>query len=279
MRTGFAMVLVAGIGLAGAAVYMARGYIGQTQSALEQQQALLAALGPITQVYVLKSAKTYGDPLTPEDVELVYMPKNALPEGTFTSEETLFPSGVGLGRFVLRQMEPREPVLEAKVTKPGEPPGLAGQLERGMRAFAIEVNVQTGVSGFLQPGNFVDVFWTGNSGGPEGEITRLIESKARVIAVDQQSDASGGALVARTVTVAVTPQQVARLAQAQSSGRLTLSLVGQDDGPVEGQISINTTDIIGRAAVEVVAAPEEQRCTITQMKGGERLVVDIPCTN
>lgn len=279
MRTGFALVLVAGIGLAGAAVYMARGYIGQTQSALEQQQALLAALGPITQVYVLKSAKTYGDPLTPEDVELVYMPQNALPEGTFTSEETLFPTGIGQGRFVLRQMEPREPVLAVKVTKPGEPPGLAGQLERGMRAFAIDVNVQTGVSGFLQPGNFVDVFWTGNTGGPEGEITRLIESKARVIAVDQQSDASGGALVARTVTVAVTPQQVARLAQAQSSGRLTLSLVGQNDGPVEGLISINTTDIIGKAAVEVVAAPEDQRCTITQMKGGERLVVEIPCTN
>ncbi|MCU0816251.1 MAG: Flp pilus assembly protein CpaB [Cypionkella sp.] len=279
MRTGFALVLVAGIGLAGAAVYMAKGYIGQTQSALEQQQQILAALGPITQVYVLKTGKNYGDPLTAEDVELVYMPANSLPEGTFGNAETLFPPGPNQGRFVLRQMEPREPILQAKVTGPGEPPGLAGQLERGKRAFAIKVDVQSGVSGFLQPGNFVDVFWTGNSGGPEGEITRLIESKARVIAVDQTSDASGGALVARTITVAVTPEQVARLTQAQSSGRLTLSLVGQDDEAVTSPLSVDNASITGRQEVEVVVAPEEQRCTITQMKGGERVVVEIPCTN
>jgi pilus assembly protein CpaB len=86
-------------------------------------------------------------------------------------------------------------------------------------------------------------------------------------------------LVARTITVAVTPEQVARLTQAQSSGRLTLSLVGQDDEAVTSPLSVDNASITGRQEVEVVVAPEEQRCTITQMKGGERVVVEIPCTN
>ncbi|WP_435259685.1 Flp pilus assembly protein CpaB [Thioclava sp. FR2] len=279
MRAMFGLVLVAGVGLAGSAVYMAKGYIGQTQSALEQQQQMLAKLGPITQVYVMKEQKNYGDPLTIDDVELVYWPKNSLPEGAFNDAAVLFPPGTNQERFMLRTTEKFEPILEVKITRPGEPPGLTGQLAKGMRAFAVKVDAVSGVSGWVQPGDYVDINWTGSVNGMNGELTRLIESSTKVIAVDQQAGAQSSATVARTVIVAATPAQVARLTQAQATGRLTLSLVGSAADAVEGLVEVDSNSLLGITQEEVVVKQEAKRCTIFQNKGGERVEVEIPCTN
>ena len=279
MRAMFGMVLVAGIGLAGSAVWLAQGYIGKTQSELEYQQQLMALLGPVTQVYVLNKPKNYGDALTKEDVSLVYWPTNSMPAGVFAAEDVLFPPGNRQERFVLRQMEPNEPVLEVKVTKPGDPPGLTGQLAKGMRAFAINVNVESGVGGFLQPGDFVDIYWTGSVDSVEGNLTRLIETSTRIIAVDQQAGASSGTTVARTVTVVATPEQVARLAQAQNSGRLALSLVGNAEDKIDRTVETTLKDMLNIEAPTVVVAEQEKVCTIRQRSGSEVIEVPVPCTN
>ena len=56
MRAMFGLVLVAGVGLAGAAVYMARGYISKTETALQKELAIKA------QVQAFKALKTGGKP-------------------------------------------------------------------------------------------------------------------------------------------------------------------------------------------------------------------------
>ncbi|WP_103332666.1 Flp pilus assembly protein CpaB [Pseudotabrizicola formosa] len=279
MRGMFGLVLVAGVALAGSAVYLAKGYIGQTQTQLEQERELRAKVGPIVQVYVVTKTKNYGEELTPEDVQLVYWPQNSLPEGVFSDEAVLFPAGVEDRRYILRQMDKFEPILTSKVTDPGKGAGLTGQIAKGMRAFAINVDVSSGVSGFVQPGDRVDVYWTGAVDGTGGEITRLIESSTRIIAVDQQADASAGATVARTVTVAATPSQVARLAQAQATGRLALSLVGSGDDSVTETIEINSRELLNIQNQEVVQVEAEKVCTVIQRSGSERVEVPIPCTN
>jgi pilus assembly protein CpaB len=279
MRSMFGLVLIAGVALAGTAVYLAKGYIGDTQSALEQERQMRAKVGPITQVYVMKNPKNYGEALLPEDVALAYWPKNSLPEGTFEAELDLFPKGANQARFVLRQMEKFEPVMAVKITNPGESPGLTGQLAKGMRAFAIKVDVASGVSGFVQPGDRVDIYWTGAVNGLDGELTRLIESTTQVIAVDQQAGASSGATVARTVTVAASPEQVARLAQAQATGRLALSLVGNSDESVSGLVEVNSNTLLGIEAQEIVNVEVEKVCTIRNRKGGEVIEIPVPCTN
>ncbi|MFN7222789.1 MAG: Flp pilus assembly protein CpaB [Paracoccaceae bacterium] len=279
MRGMFGLVLVAGVGLAGTAVYMAQGYIGQTQSALEQERQLRAQVGPIVQVYVVNKTKNYGEALVPEDVQLVYWPQNSLPEGAFMDQATLFPATTKESRFVLRQMEKFEPILTSKVTDPGQSAGLTGQIAKGMRAFAIKVDVASGVSGFVQPGDRVDVYWTGNVDGMGSELTRLIESSTRIIAVDQQAGAQSGAIVARTVTVAASPEQVARLAQAQATGRLALSLVGSADDTITGTIEVDSTALLNIQKREVVQVEAEKVCTVIQRNGNERIEVPIPCTN
>ena len=56
MRAMFGLVLVAGVGLAGAAVYMAKGYISKTESALQKELAIKAQTGGLVEVYVVKKA-------------------------------------------------------------------------------------------------------------------------------------------------------------------------------------------------------------------------------
>ena len=279
MRMMFGLVLVVGLALAGAAVYMAQGYISQTQTALDREREMRARTGPLVEVFVVNKPKNYGDELTRDDVQLIYWPENALPENIFRDPELLFPKDSKAPRYVLRQMETYEPILAVKVTEPGEPAGLTGQLAKGMRAFAVKVDVTSGVSGFVQPGDRVDIYWTGAQAGIEGEITRLIESTVKIIAVDQTANGGVGAMVARTVTVAASPEQVARLAQAQATGRLALSLVGSGDETVTGRIEVDSNGLLGIEEQQVAKIEEQKVCTIRTRKGADVVEMPIPCTN
>lgn len=278
MRTVFGLVLVVGLALAGFAVYMAQGFISQTQDALAQERAIREKSGPLVEVYVANKPLNYGDILTKDDVQLIYWPENALPETIFRDPAVLFPEDGKEARYVVRQMEMFEPLLASKVTEPGQPAGLTGQLAKGMRAFAIKVDVDSGVSGFLQPGDNVDVYWTGQTGGVEGDLTRLIENSVKIVAVDQVANGERAAAVARTVTVEATPEQVARLAQAQATGRLALSLVGVGDDTLSASIEVDNKGLLGIEAQQVVAAEEVKICTIRTRKGGEAVEITIPCT-
>ncbi|KAA9010311.1 Flp pilus assembly protein CpaB [Histidinibacterium aquaticum] len=285
MRAVFGLVLIVGIGLAGFAVYMAQDYLEQTQAQLARERAAAAEAVPTVEIYAVNREIGYGEQLTPEDVQIIRYAEPFLPEGTFATEEQLFPEGAEEPRVVLRPMLALEPVLAAKVTEPGEDAGLTSRLSRGMRAFAIRVDVSSGVSGFLRPGDRVDIYWTGRSVSNDGrveEVTKLIESAVKLIAVDQQADGSSSfnATIARTVTVEATPQEVAALAQAQSTGRLSLSLVGQDDDTVAGQIEVNQRRLLGiPEQEETVEAPAEEVCTIRTRRGAEVVEIPIPCTN
>jgi len=285
MRMVFGLVLLAGIALAGGAVYMAKNYIGQYQTALAKERAQREKIVPTIPVYVAERPLKYGEALTMEDVRTVDWPENAIPEGAFTEDNPIFPEGETAARVVLRTMEKDEAVLEVKVTEPGEEAGLTSRLERGMRAFAIKVDVASGVSGFLRPGDRVDVYWTGrvaqSVSADRGEVTKLIEPGVKLIAIDQNAAGDlDGAIIAQTVTVAIAPAQVAKLAQAQSSGRLSLSLVGAEDDTIAGAIEIDQRALLGIETQEVQAeVAQEKTCSIRTRRGAEVVEIPIPCTN
>lgn len=289
MRIVFGLVLIIGIGLAGFAVYMAKSYIEGYQAQLEQERQQRAPNIETVDIYVATRALKYGEELVPDAVRLTAFPAASLPEGVFTTAEDLFSKGETVPRIVLRGIEANEAILAVKVTGPGEEAGIASQLKRGERAFAIKVDVTSGVSGFLRPGDRVDVYWTGSVGGGNlrtegnstGEVTKLIDTGVRLIAIDQVANTEmTETVIARTVTVAATPQQVAALAQAQSTGRLSLSLVGAMDDSVSEAIEIDQKRLLGIASAAVVEkAPEEETCTIRTRRGAEVIETPIPCTN
>ncbi|MBO6775739.1 MAG: Flp pilus assembly protein CpaB [Marinibacterium sp.] len=285
MRAVFGLVLVVGIALAGGAVMMAKNYISEYQEELANERAARDAIVATVDVFVADRPLRYGESLAENAVRVVKWPENAIPEGAFVKAEDLFPANTDDKRYVLRAMEKDEAILAVKVTEPGKDAGITSRLERGMRAFAIRVDVSSGVSGFLRPGDRVDVYWTGNTGdameGSRGEVTRLIEAGVQLIAVDQKAGGDlEGTVIARTVTVSATPQQVAALAQAQTTGRLSLALVGAEDDTIAAAIEVDQRKLLGLGEVEQAPEKVEKKvCTIRSRRGAEVFDIPIPCNN
>ncbi len=270
MRLVFLLVLIAGIGLAGFGVYMASEMFNRDQSELKRLRALLSNQVELGPVVIASEELRYGQQLTKDHIRLVEWPIGSRPENVFTSvEEILGPEG-SKPRAITRLIEPGEAVLTTKVTNFGQDAGVSSRLSKGMRAFTIRVDVASGVSGFLSPGDSVDILWSGRDKG--GTITRLILENIKLIAIDQTADGdSNRPIIARTVTVEVAPITVASLAQAQATGKLSLSLRGAEDETASGPIEVDLSDIIGK--VETVVQ-QERVCTIKVRKGAE--VVEIP---
>lgn len=280
MRAVFALVLLVGMGLAGFAVYMVKGYMDQQTTALQRERAKAQEIVETVKVYAPVEQIRYGQPITADDVTLIHYAKASLPEGVFMTEEELFPEGPDVHRLALRVIEPNEPLMGIKVTGPGELAGITTRLERGKRAFTIKVDVSSGVSGFLRPGDRVDIYWTGTVN--QNRITQLIRSNVQLIAVDQSADAERlDAGIARTVTVQVSPEDVAFLTQAQDTGSLTLSLLGIEDDTVVSNIEVDQRSLLGlpepRQAAPAPAPVVQETCSIRQRRGAEVVEIPIPC--
>ncbi|MDP7149530.1 MAG: Flp pilus assembly protein CpaB [Paracoccaceae bacterium] len=287
MRTLFGLVLIVGLGLAGLAVYMARNYISEYQFALAKERENRNLIIETTEVYVANRPLKYGDVLKEDDVELVKYPTGSLPDGVFTDLAMLFPESEDeddVRRIILRAIEPKEVLLNVKMTNPGQSGGITTQLAKGQRAFALRVDVSSGVSGFLRPGDRVDVFWTGrarNANGKLEEMTTLIGTNVKLIAIDQIADSgSTSTMIARTVTVSASPNEVARLAQGQSTGRLSLALVGATDTTMAEAVEVDQNSLLGVqvAATEPAEIPKREKvCTIRTRRGAQVVEIPIPC--
>ncbi|RYH01137.1 Flp pilus assembly protein CpaB [Salipiger sp. IMCC34102] len=290
MRTIFGLVLILGIGMAGFAVFMVKDYMSAQQAQLQIERERAAQVVEVVEVIAAANPMTFGDSLRPEDVTTVVHTKEFLPEGAFATMEDLFPEGENITRSMIRPVEPNEVILLSDVTAPGEIATIAQQLDPRMRAFTFRVDVSTGVSGFLRPGDFVDVYWTGSvSGRGGGDQTYLIGSSIPLIAVDQSTDRNlATTQVPSTVTVQVSPDDVARLAQVKSEGGLSLALVGRDSNvdPVpagEQAIFLPEPPVeVAEAPVVEAPAPEPaapERCYTTVRRGTQAVQTEIACSN
>ena len=280
MRAIQVAVLAVGIGLAGAGVFMAQGYIQQTEAALQavraQNAQAPAPVAGIETVPVIVAARPlrYGEPIRGSDVRLVDWPAHAMPPGAFLDLETLLPDPQR-PRVVLRAMEPNEPVLGIKVSQPGQSAGIAASLTPGMRAFTLRVDAGSGISGTLRPSDTVDIYWTGRTA--TGEVTRLLSASVRIIALDEIADQDRSFNgVPRSVTIEAEPETVAILAQGQSTGRLSLSVVGLDDEQISTALQVDASRLLG---VEVRQEIPAERCTVRTRRGAEVVMIEIPCAN
>ena len=296
MRSAFGLVLVLGLGLAGFAVYMVKGYIDEQEMLRAMERAQVAEQIPTVEIVAINKPLPYGSTITPEDVQLIQYAEPYLPEGVFRTIEEVFPRGAEAPRVLTRAMENLEPILAAKVTAPGENAGILSLLSPNMSAYAIRVDVASGVSGLLRPGNIVDVYWSGRMDDQTGigstkEVTQLIQPNMRIIAIDQNTDTSfDTGTIARTVTVEGTRNQVAALTLAQTTGNLFLALVGTSADAIamddsDGPIVIDQNALLGIEEVAPVVeeiAPvveEEKVCTTRVRRGADVIEMEIPCTN
>ena len=280
MRIGFILILIAGVGIAGFSGYLVVQEIDRRDKAIASLRKEAAKVVPTKSVYVAKANIDYGQPLTKNDVQLFDWPERLLPEGYFASEEELFGTEEEpIERLVVRAIDRKDLVVADKVTAPGQDAGIVSRLGAGFRAFSLEVDVSNGA--FIRPGDLVDIYWSGRVGARES-ATRLLLDGVELIAINNSTDTSsrlGKTQVARTVTVAVTPQTVATLVQAQNSGTLVVSLRGLGDTETVGDLAVTQSDFLGIEEEVKEVVVEEKKCFTKVRRGTEIIQTQIPCSN
>ncbi|WP_300974521.1 Flp pilus assembly protein CpaB [Sphingomonas sp. LHG3406-1] len=193
----------------------------------------------MTRVAVAAVPLGYGQELTVEKIRFADFPTSALPAGAFKNAAELLPNGKR--RVVLRPMEVNEPILGSKISGEGQGASIAATLPDGRRAATVRINDVSGVAGFIQPNDSVDVLITRVlAAGPQ--VTDVLLQNIRVIAMGQQANnETGQPVVASTATLEVAPLEAQKLALGQQAG--TLSLVLRKPGAQEDIQGIKTISI------------------------------------
>jgi pilus assembly protein CpaB len=216
------------------AVFFANTYLNRS----EQQ----AYAGGTTKVAVAMAPLSYGSDITADKVRFVDYPNSSIPPGAFTSAAQLLPAGQK--RVALMPIAVNELILPNKISGAGQGASIAALLPDGMRAASVRINDVSGVAGFIQPNDSVDVLITRTvqGGDTASQVTDVLLQNVRVIAIDQQSkNADGTPKVAKTATLEVAPLDAQKLALAQQVGDLGLVLrkPGEENNPVVETVSMN----------------------------------------
>src|SRR6266850_1383168 len=103
-------------------------------------------------VAVAGSDLFWGTKLTPEVIKMVAFPSASLPDGHFSTVETL------QGRVLVSNVTTNEAILETKLApRDVTTGGVAAVTRMEKRAMGVKVDEVVGVAGFINPGNRVDV--------------------------------------------------------------------------------------------------------------------------
>ena len=167
--------------------------------------------------------------LKPDMVKVVRMVKSAVPLNSFTAFKDVE------DRWVNMSMLEADVITDKKLGLKGTPPGMVNNIPKGMRAISISVTEQTGVSGFILPGHRVDVlkFEKSDNSDKSEKHGETILQDVLVLAANQLFiRPEERAVQSRTVTLAVTPDDVAVLVEAAANGPLSLALRGVNDHAV-----------------------------------------------
>ncbi len=117
--------------------------------------------------------------LTPDLVRVEQMPESNLPPDTFGSYKDVE------DRWVQVKMFAGDPIDGRKLAPKGSPAGLVSRIPKGKRAFAIDVNETTGVSGFVLPDHRVDVIQVETKGNNAPPVAETILQDIQVLASGQ----------------------------------------------------------------------------------------------
>ena len=163
----------------------------------------------------------WGTQLKPEMIKITPFLKDSLPEGHFTRTADLN------NRVVIATLKKGEPVVEHRLApvsiKTG---GVSAVLESGKRAVAVKGDKVMGISGFVNPGNRVDVLVTLEDPKTKKDKTKVVLENIPVLATGTQiqKNEKGEPMPVDVCTLEVTLENAEKLALAASMGRLKFAL-------------------------------------------------------
>lgn len=137
-----------------------------------------------------------------------------------------------------------EPITTAKIVTPKEGGFMSAVLYPGMRAVSVGVTLVSGNAGFIFPGDRVDILLTHkmeDSSGEQNFATETFIQDVRVLAIDQKTNnPEKQAVIAKTVTLEVTPKQAEKILVAEELGKISLVLRSMSSA----KVTLNTDEAI-----------------------------------
>ena len=226
MNTARIVVLAVALGAGGIAAYLASGSDNKPAPVAPVAQL------PTIDVLVAKSDIGLGQAVKPEDMQWQTWPA-ATASNTFIRRSDRPDAASQIAGSIARApFIAGEPIREQKLVKADGSGFMAAILPTGMRAISTEITPETGAGGFILPNDRVDVILTKREKSPDSTNTQdlvisvVILTNIRVLAIDQAPKEKDGqnAVVGKTVTLELKPEQAETLARARQGGTLSLAL-------------------------------------------------------
>ena len=220
-------------------------------------------------VVVVASDLTFGSKLDKPMLRTARYPKDAVPEGAYSSIDSV------VGQTTKVFMSAREPVTAIKLSSRGG--GLSMLVRPSMRAASLEVNQVSGVSGFVLPGDRVDVLVTVDARqATEDAVTRTVLQNTEVLAAGQKTEQQDNKpITVQSVTLLVDPAGAEALALSQHEGKIHLVLRNPEDQETVQVASLSTREMLGEKAVAKATTPAVRR-TVTRTAPTQVAVVARP---
>ncbi len=175
----------------------------------------------IKQVAVAKVNLPAGTKVKADQFKTVSFLEESLPSGYFSDSEKL------TGRVVMKPINSKELILESALAPEGVTKGgVTAILKPGKRAVALAGNKLMGVSGFVNPGDHVDILMQTTDPKTSETINKTVFENVRILATGTQlvTNAEGQPSPVDSYTFEVTPEEGERLTLAASSGKLQFAL-------------------------------------------------------
>lgn len=229
MRIVIIGVIVAALAVAGVTAGLIQQYLSEQKS----DDSEIAETKTVGVVKILVAARDVPAGAVIKENQFVWRdwPEKGAKANYFVEGEDVLDEL--MGKAMRRGVGTGEPLTRSRVFTPGEGSHMAGILRPGMRAISIKVDAVSGVSGFVSPGDKVDLFLyhtkeISKGGGNRRDRRRYAEPiliDVPVLGVDQTvDDMEGNATLSKTVTLEVTPKQAEVVAVAREMGIITLAL-------------------------------------------------------
>jgi pilus assembly protein CpaB len=253
-RSTFFSFLFAAV-LAVVAVFGVQQWLNsERQNILQQVMQNTEKPDDATMVVVASTPLRFGERVTASKLKLIEWPGGSVPAGAFSNLENVVGKDEQSSRYVLSAIEVDEPVLNSKITIPGQKAKLSTALRAGMKAVTIRVNDVSGIAGFVLPGDRVDVLLTrGGRSGDNSTVDVLLQG-VNVLAIDQLADERADKpSVVRTVTFEVSTEEAQKLILGSQIGTLSLALRNIGSADVERPERMSVKDLFGAGASESLA--------------------------
>jgi pilus assembly protein CpaB len=220
------VVLAIAIGAGGVAAYLASG--SDDKPAPSEPVAQL----PTVDVLVAKSEIGLGQTVKPEDLQWQTWPTASASSAFIKRSERPSATTEITGSIARSPFIAGEPIREQKLVKADGSGFMAAILPTGMRAISTEISPETGAGGFILPNDRVDVILSRREKNPDHPtaadlvVSEIILSNIRVLAIDQAPKEKDGqnAVIGKTVTLELKPEQTELIARARQMGTLSLAL-------------------------------------------------------